>query len=570
MKNIKLKNSLLVCIFLSLFGFAYAGGNKHGQQKSDYARVTEDGKAAVATVNPYATQAAINAIKKGGNAVDAALAAAFTLGVVDSHNSGVGGGCFILAHLANGQIIALDGREMAPGKAHRMMYMRNGKVEKNLSRTGALASGIPGSVQAFYEIQKKAGKLNFSDVLLPAAAIAEKGFNMDKTMAMRLNRVSDRMQQFPASAAIYLDKNKMPLKEGDLLVQKDLAKSYRALAKHGPKWFYRGDFAEATAKWMKENGGIITQKDFANYRTIYREPVKSEYKGHTIYGFPPPSSGGAHVAQVLNILSNVELSKLKDHERYHYLIEAMKLAFADRAHWLGDADFVKVPKGIIKQNYADSLFKKINAKKAAGIIEPGTPPLSAEDLFNKHTTHIATADADGNWVAITTTLNTSFGSKVVVPGTGILLNNQMDDFAAPNNQPNAFGLVGAEANAVEARKRPLSSMSPTLVVKNGKPVMTLGAAGGPTIITQVIQSLVYKLALNKPLEQAVDSIRVHQQWKPASVFVEKRMPEATRKELEKLGHQLRTAGDFGGTQAIAFENGRFIAVTEPRVIRRNQ
>lgn len=535
-----------------------------------YARSTSDGEGAVASVNPIATQAGINAFAAGGNAIDAALAVAFTLGVVDSHNSGIGGGCFILVRTADGEVFAIDGREMAPAEAGRDMYLRGGEVQSELSKTGALAVGIPGSVAALHLLQEMGGKLNFSDVLLPAATIAEQGFAVDATFVSRLQSTQDKIARFPSSADIFLGANGKALSVGDVLKQRDLAESYRRLAKYGPGWFYRGEFAKNTARWMAANDGIITEADFANYETVMRQPVRSEFNGYTVYGFPPPSSGGVHIAQMLNILEHFDLSELNEAKRTHVMAEAMRLAFADRAYWLGDSDFVPVPKGLISPDYARTLARKIDLKRRAPTVSHGLPPNADSQLFDKHTTHIATADSEGNWVAITTTLNTSFGSKVVVPGTGVLLNNQMDDFAAQPGVPNAFGLVGAEANSIAAGKRPLSSMSPTIVEKDGKPVLTLGAAGGPTIITQVFQTLVRYLALNQPLNEAVAGYRVHQQWRPDVLFVEPSVPSEVQRLLKAKEHSLKTMGSFGGTQAIAQEDGHFQAVAEPRVIERNR
>lgn len=537
-----------------------------------YATVLANNAGAIATVQPLATQAAEAAFAKGGNAIDAALAAAFTLGVVDSHNSGVGGGCFIVARLADGRVIALDGREMAPSAAHPDMYIVDGKVDSSLSKTGALAVGVPGSVAALHQLQQLAGQLSFADVILPAADLAEQGFAIDNTLALRLERTASKLAKFEASKAIYLKADGSPLQRGETLIQTDLASSYRALAQHGPGWFYRGEFAQQVADYMAKSGGIITAADFANYRVLEREPVAATFKGFDVYGFGPPSSGGVHVAQMLNMLADDDLASMGEAERYHLLIEVMKRAFADRAHWLGDADYVAVPKGLVDQAYAKGLRQTISVEKAAGDVRYGMPPNAASEFFyralNKHTTHLTTADKHGNWVAITTTLNTSFGSKVVVPGTGILLNNQMDDFAAAPKVANAFGLVGAEANAIAPGKRPLSSMSPTLVLKDGQPVLTLGAAGGPTIITQVLQGLVNYLALEKPLEAAIDTPRVHHQWQPEKVFTEIK-DQQLLDALTAKGHDLHQAGDFGGTQAISLRNGQFEAVTEPRVLRRN-
>jgi len=529
-----------------------------------FAGVSDDGKVAIASVNPIATQAGFDAIKKGGNAIDAALAVAFTLGVVDGQNSGIGGGCFIMVHLANGKILAIDGREMAAAKASHDMYLVNGEVDPELSKTGALAVGIPGSVQALYELQQRAGKLTFADVVLPAADLAERGFPVSKVFAARLASTADKLKQFPQSANIFLPKGKL-LKQGDTLVQKDLAHTYRQLAKLGPNYFYRGEFAKLTEQWMKANGGIITAKDFANYHTVYRDPIHSTFLGYDIYGFPPPSSGGVHVAQVLNILELYQKQKLSEVDQYHLMIEALKLAFADRAYWLGDPDFVGVPKGLIDKSYAKTLAEKISMDKAARVIGPGVPPEAESRLFDRHTTHLATADADRNWVAMTTTLNTSFGSKVVVPGTGVLLNNQMDDFAAQPGASNAYGLVGSERNSIAPGKRPLSSMSPTLVMKDGKMLMSAGAAGGPTIISQVVQTLYAHLALNLPLDQAMKRVRVHHQWRPDIVFIDPYADADLRKQLEARGHEIRDWPPFGATQAISIKSGKFVAESEPRI-----
>lgn len=534
-----------------------------------YAWVYGDHQAAVASVNPLATRAGLQALAQGGNAVDAALAVAFTLGVADSHNSGIGGGLFILARLASGEVIALDGREMAPAQAWREMFLRDGEPQSDLSRTGALASGVPGSVAALHALQARAGRLSFAEVLLPAADLAEQGIIIDASLASRLERTQDALRQFPASAEIYLRNDGTPWQAGDRLVQRDLARSYRQLAEQGPDWFYRGEFAQRTARWMAEHGGLITEQDFADYRLLERPPIRSEYLGYQVYGFPPPSSGGVHIAQMLNMLANYDLAELDEVTRYHLLAEVMRRAFADRAHWLGDSDFVPVPRGLMASDYAAEQIRDLQLTRATETVSHGLPPNVDRDLFDQHTTHFTTADAQGNWVAVTSTLNTSFGSKVVVPGTGVLLNNQMDDFVSQPGVPNVFGLVGAEANGIEPGKRPLSSMSPTLVTFDGQPVLSVGAAGGPTIISQVLQTLVRHLALQQPLDAAVAGQRVHHQWRPNTLFVERNAPEEVRRALEDLGHNLREMGAFGGTQAIGWRDGQFLPITEPRIIQRN-
>ncbi|WP_211224534.1 gamma-glutamyltransferase [Marinimicrobium agarilyticum] len=537
----------------------------------EYAEVTDNGYGAVATVQPRATEAAMNAYAAGGNAVDAAVAAALTLGVVDGHNSGIGGGLFAVVHWSDGRVEAIDGREMAPAAAHRDMYVREGEYRPELSKRGPLAVGIPGSVAALDYMMEKGGKASLARHLNAAADLAENGFAIDGIFARRLKRHTEDLSAYPGTAAIFLDAQGQPWPVGHRLKQPDLAKTYRAIAEKGGSYFYGGGFAQTVGQWMEHNGGLITREDFADYELIRRRPVVSEYRGYSVYGFPPPSSGGVHVAQMLNILEGYDLSALSEANRYHLLAEVMKLAFADRAYWLGDPAFAKVPKGLISEAYAQTLRARLSLEKTTTVPDYSTPPKAQEELFGKHTTHIATADKDGNWVAITSTVNTNFGSKVVVPGTGVVLNNQMDDFSAQPGEPNAYGLIGAEANSIAPGKRPLSSMSPTVLTREGKPVLTLGAAGGPTIITQVLQTLINHIDLGMGLEDAMRMARVHHQWRPNELFVEKTLVDPIREALKEKGHSLRQLGDYGSTQAIGLdEQGHFVSVAEPRLEERNR
>ncbi len=519
----------------------------------------------VATVHPLATQAGIDALERGGNAIDAAVAAALTLGVVDTHNSGIGGGCFALIHLADGTILALDGREMAPAKATRDMFIRDGKADPKLSQTGALAIGIPGSLAVYDYALNRGGKLTLEDLITPASDIAEQGFIIDPAFASRLAGVAKTLAQFPESAALMLDVDGNPWPVGHLHKQPDLAKTYRGIARDGIGFYYRGPFAQAAQKWMSENGGLITAEDFANYTVKQREPVISTYRGYQVIGFSPPSSGGVHVAQILNILGHFDFSEMDAPTRAHVTVEAMKLAFADRAHWLGDPDFADVPRGLADADYASGLAKKIDLNKATSVQTHSTPLDSDINLFGRHTTHIAAADSEGNWVAITATLNTSYGSKVLIPGTGVFMNNQMDDFSAQPGVPNYFGLLGAEANSVQPGKRPLSSMSPTIVLKDGQPVLTLGAAGGPTIITQVVQAIINHFDLEMPLPDAVGAPRIHHQWRPDRVAVEQTVDPALIEALKQRGHEIHPRSSMGVTQAIGVtEDGQLIGVHDPR------
>lgn len=524
---------------------------------------------AVATVHPLATQAASYQLENGGNAIDAVIAAALTLGVVDSYNSGIGGGLFAMVRWADGRIEAIDAREMAPAKAHRDMYVREGEVQKNLSRDGALAIGIPGSVAAFEYLSKAGGRIPLASHYRQAANVAESGFTILPDYHNRLQRTAGRLNDYPAAAAIFLHQQQ-PWPIGHRLVQQDLANTYRRIAEQGSEYFYRGEFADAVEQWMLSNQGVVSAADFANYSIRRRQPVHSQFLGHDIYGFPPPSSGGVHVAEILNIMQQFAIESLPANERQHIMVEAMKRAFADRAYWLGDPDFVDVPKGLIADAYAKRLAATIDRKKATVVASHGTPDNAESDLFDKHTTHISVADAQGNWVAMTTTLNTSFGSKVVIPGTGVLMNNQMDDFAAQPNVPNAYGLVGSEANSIQPKKRPLSSMSPTIVVREGVPVMAIGAAGGPMIITQVAQGIINSIGLKQSLYQSLASPRIHQQWKPDTVFFDKRLPEAQQRALEVKGHKLKQLRFEGSANAVSLTATGFDAVAEPRLVERNQ
>jgi gamma-glutamyltranspeptidase/glutathione hydrolase len=337
----------------------------------------------------------------------------------------------------------------------------------------------------------------------------------------------------------------------------DLARSYRDVAERGIGWFYGGPLSVAVDRWMRAEGGLVRSNDFQSYQIREREPVRTTYRGYDIVGFPPPSSGGVHVAQILSILENLDLKSMgpDSADFVHAVTEAMKLAFADRAYWLGDPDFAPVPRGLVSREYGARLARRIRMDRASAVAGHGTPPNAAGDLFGKHTTHFNVADAAGNWVACTATLNTSFGSKVVVPGTGIVWNNQMDDFSAQPGVANYFGLIGAEANAVAPGKRPLSSMSPTLVLSEGRPVLAVGAAGGPTIISQTLLTILRVIEFGQTPEEALRAPRFHHQWKPDVLRLEKSWPESVRGELKARGHQLVVEGELGACQAVAPARG---------------
>ena len=526
---------------------------------------------AVATVHPLATEVGLQILKDGGNAVDAAIAAAFTLGVVDCHNSGIGGGCFLVLRLQDGSLIAIDGRETAPRKAVSKLYMANGKVVPERSRTGPLAVGTPGALAAYVYAVEKFGSLPLKKLILPSAQMAEQGFSVDATFAKRLASEQKNILRFAGTQKALLHPDASPYLQGENLQLSDLAHTYREIATRGPDWFYRGPFAQQVDDWMKKNGGVLSAEDFSAYQVQQRTPLISQYRKRTIIGFPPPSSGGVHVAEILNILENYDLKHASQSEFVHLTTEAMKLAFADRAYWLGDPAFTPVPTGLIATDYAKHLTEKINRNRASQVKQHGTPPHAEEEIFGKHTTHIATADTVGNWVALTTTVNTPFGSKIIVPGTGVILNNQMDDFSLSPGTPNAFGLVGAEANRLEPGKRPLSSMSPTIVLQGKKPILTLGAAGGPKIITQVVLTILRIVDRDMTLRQAVAAPRFHHQWRPDQLFIERRgtqwaFPQKVIDDLRRRGHPLTPLDYTGATQCVGYgKDGKLIGIAEPRL-----
>jgi gamma-glutamyltranspeptidase/glutathione hydrolase len=511
----------------------------------------------VATGHPIATDAAAGVFRNGGNAVDAAVAAALTLGVVDGNNSGIGGGCLILIRSADGKFTAIDGREMAPAAAHKDMYLRDGKPMPEASQTGPLAAGVPGALAAYKIALERCGTKELPELLAPGIKAAEEGFLAGGRLARAVRGEAEHLNKFGGARGGLLHDDGTPIAEGERLVQRDLANTYRQIADNGIDWFYRGPFAKRVGEWMAANGGILTADDFAAYEAKLREPLHSTYRDYQIIGFPPPSSGGVHVAQILNILEQFPLGgidKVNPAATSHAILEGFKMAFADRAHWLGDADFVDVPRGLVSKEYAKQLAEKIDMGRAADVPSHGSPPNWKHDVFGRHTTHIAAADAEGNWVAITATVNTTFGSKVIVPGTGVVLNNEMDDFSIYPGVPNAFGLVGAENNSVAPGKRPLSSMSPTIVLDaRGRPILTVGAAGGPKIITQVALAIVRQIDLGQSLPEAVAGPRFHHQWRPNKVSYEKDFAEGYVNALRQRGHELEEIDSGGITQAVAID-----------------
>jgi len=553
-----------------------AGGNAQwarAQTVTDSSQTTvaSGQNGVVATVHPLASQAALDAFARGGNAVDAAVAASLMLSVVDGHNSGLGGGCLALLRRADGTLIALDGRETAPQRAQPEMFFRNGTPDPQLSQIGPLAAGVPGLLATLERLAIDHGSLHWQDALLGAAQVAEEGFVLSPNYARVLKSAAADLRRFPSSAQILLDSSGQAWPAGHRLHQPDLAHSLRQIAEQGSDWFYQGDFAELTERLLNPAGGVLAAADFANYHPVQRSPIRSDYRQYQVIGFPPPSSGGIHNAQMLGMLAGFDVEELfaeSPAQGLHLLLEVMKRAMADRAHWLGDADFAKVPTGLLDPSYLRQRASNIDLKRATTVESHGQPPRADIDLFGqqKHTTHLTTADAQGNIVAITQTVNTSFGCKMVVPGTGIVLNNELDDFSIAPGVRNAFGLVGSAANLIAPGKRPLSSMSPTLVLNSeGKPVLSCGAAGGPKIITAVLQILVRTLDLGQSIEAAIAAPRIHHQWSPNQAVCERALDDSLVEQLAGMGHDVSRIASAAVAQGLSLANAELTAASDPRV-----
>ncbi len=520
----------------------------------------------VASEQGLATQVGLDILKQGGNAIDAAVAVGFALAVVLPNAGNIGGGGFMVLHDdKTGKDVAIDFREIAPAKASRDMYLDNqGNVIDGKSLFTHDASGVPGTVAGMEYALKKWGTMPLSKVLEPAIKLADKGFIVSDVLAQTLKEEKSTLGKWSASKAIFF-KNGEPLKSGDLLVQKDLAKSLRLIAKQGAKAFYQGEIATKIAKEMQSHGGTMTLEDLKAYKVVERQPIIGDYRGYKVVTMPPPSSGGVHLIEILNMLEHYPIKEdgVNSAKNIHHMAESMKLAYADRSEYLGDPDFVKIPvTGLTSKAYANERVKTIDDNKArlSSNIKPGKPQPYESD----QTTHFSVMDKAGNAAAVTYTLNLNFGSGIVVEGTGILLNNEMDDFSVKPGVPNAFGLVGGAANAIEAKKRPLSSMTPTIVMKNNKPWLVTGSPGGARIITTVLQSVVNTIDHEMNPAEAIITPRVHHQWLPDELRVEEGISPDTIKLLQDKGHKVVTKAPMGRIQIIQADDSGFYGYSDPR------
>ncbi len=521
----------------------------------------------VASQEALATQIGIDILKQGGNAVDAAVAVGFALAVTLPRAGNLGGGGFMIVHLAeSGETVAIDYREKAPLGSDRDMYLdEQGNVNSTLSRFHRLAVGVPGTVAGMVLALEKYGTMELSEVIEPAVALAQ-GIVVTPDLSDSLKNLSKRLAQWPSTKKIFYKEDGSNYEPGETLVQADLANSLKLIAEQGPDAFYQGEIGEKIVAEIQDDGGVMTMQDLNDYQAVIREPVSGDYRGYEILSMPPPSSGGTHIVQILNILENFPIGYTGQNsaDTIHLMAEAMKLAYADRSEYLGDSDFAEVPiEGLTSKDYAKELSQKIDRYQAASAedIKPGDPA----PYESNETTHYSVVDKDGNAVSNTYTINFSYGTGLVAEGTGILLNNEMDDFSSKPGVPNAYGLIGGDANAIEPAKRPLSSMSPTIVLKDGKLFLVTGSPGGSRIITTTLQVIMNVIDHDMNIAEATNAARIHHQWLPDEIRVEKGLSKDTVEELIDKGHRVKVKNAMGSTQSIMLtEQGFKLGASDPR------
>ncbi|BEV45690.1 gamma-glutamyltransferase [Afipia carboxidovorans] len=514
-----------------------------------------------------AAEIGADVLKHGGNAVDAAVATGFAMAVTYPRAGNIGGGGFMVIHLARDKKdIALDYRETAPAAATAQMFLgADGKPDPAKSRDSALGIGVPGTVAGLIAALERygSGKLSLRDLLAPAIKLARKGFIVTDDIADTLTRAYPRLSRWPTGAKMFARADGTPLRDGDRLKQTDLADTLQAIADHGTNGFYQGPVAEKLAAAIQAAGGVITPDDLKAYRPVWREPVRGTYRGYDIVSMPLPSSGGTVLIETLNILEGYDLRKLgaQTPASLHVLIEAMKRAYADRARYLGDPAFVNAPLArLMSKNYAAQLRRDIDPGKATAV----TAAVGSQPHEGTNTTHFSVVDAQGNAVSNTYTLNFSYGVGLVAEGTGVLLNNELDDFTAAPGAANAYGLVGYDANLPGHGKRPLSSMTPTIVLKDGKVVLVTGSPGGSRIISTTLQVIVNTLDHRMSIAQAVSRPRLHHQWRPDEVRIERGFPQATLDALRAKGHGLVAPMGQTSANSIAATKGGWLGAADPR------
>ena len=523
--------------------------------------------AMVATEEETATRIGLEVLRNGGNAVDAAVTVGFALAVTLPRAGNLGGGGFMLVHdAASSDTVAIDYREKAGGNASRDMFLDDkGEADPEKSRDSGLAVGVPGTVAGLALALERYGTISLAQALAPAIRLAEQGVVVSEDLAASLDGAGDRLRQWSSSAKIFCKVGGASYQPGETLVQRDLAASLRLIAEQGPDALYRGPIGQKIVAAVARAGGNLTIADLRSYEAVAREPVRGDYRGYEIASMPPPSSGGVHIVQILNTLEGFPIGSLGHNgaKTIHLMAEAMKFAYADRSEYLGDPDFVAVPvAALISKAYAEHLRGLIDRTRARPAVEikPGDlTPFESPD-----TTHFSIVDAAGNAVANTYTLNFSYGTGLVAEGTGILLNNELDDFSAKPGVPNAYGLIGGDANAVGPNKRPLSSMSPTIVLRAGKPFLVTGSPGGSRIITTVLQIIMNVIDHGMNIAEATYAPRIHHQWLPDELRIEEGLSPDTIHLLEQMGHQLTVKDAMGSTQSIMVTGAGLFGSSDPR------
>ena len=521
----------------------------------------------VVSTSRHASQVGIDILKEGGNAVDAAVGVGFALAVTSSSNGNIGGGGFMVTRFSSGKTFTLDYREMAPAMAERNMYLdENGDIIKGKSRSTHFASGVPGSVDGLLKAWKDHGSGNISieRLLRPSINLAKNGFDLSDYEAERFNKNKERLSKHAETKRIFT-RDDRKWKAGDFFYQSDLAETLERIVKNGRDGFYKGKTADLIVEEMKNVGGWITHKDLKNYKSLYRDPIEGSFKNYDILSMGPPSSGGILLIHMLNMFDeimkkseslSIDLS-YNSIDYIHILTEIERRAYADRAEHLADADFWDVPEGmLLSKDYAKERVSSIDLSKAtlSSDISHGNSYIDQSE----ETTHYSIVDKEGNAVSVTTTINSGYGNGITITGAGFLMNNEMDDFSSKPGEPNMFGLLGNEANAIEPKKRPLSSMTPTIVLKDGQPFLILGTPGGSTIITTVLQNLLNVVIHGMDIREAVSSPRVHSQWMPDMVFHEERgLSKRLIKKLTARGHEVKLRGNIGEANGIMIDDQGF-------------
>jgi gamma-glutamyltranspeptidase/glutathione hydrolase len=565
----KVTGGLFAFILLLTGQLAYSQPSQSSQPITEGQRMhpAQGVNGMVVTSHFLATQSALDVLKKGGNAIDAAVTAAFSLAVTQPRSGNIGGGGFMLVSSENNdEVIAIDYREKAPSKASMDMFLaRDGTVDNERSRYSHLAAGVPGTVAGLALALERYGTISLQDAMVPAIRLAEEGFVVTSRFSNGLKTKEKRLRKWASTSEIFYKADGTYYEPGDIFVQKELAATLRRISDQGATEFYQGKTAQLLVAEMEKNGGLITLEDMKDYAPVIRKPVHGIYRGYDVYSMSPPSSGGTHVVQILNILEEFRISEHGHNsaQTIHLMAEAMKRAYADRSHHLGDGDFVRVPlTGLVSKPYADSLRKGIDPVRAtpSSIIKPGNPvPYESDE-----TTHFSVVDRYGNAVSNTYTINFSYGSGIVVEGAGFLLNNEMDDFSAKPGVPNAYGLLGGEANKVEPKKRMLSSMSPTIVKHDGKNFLVTGSPGGSRIITTTLQVIMNVIDHGLNIQSAVAAPRVHHQWLPDELRVEEGLSPDTIKLLEEKGHTVKQKSSMGAIQSIMIKDKMMFGGADPR------